>query len=64
MCRLVRSDALRWTAHMEDCLRALERDPEFPLDAILVQQVKISRIVEKANLSLVSTACKSKQVPD
>lgn len=56
----MRSDALRWTAHMEDCLRALERNPESPLDAVLVQQVKISRVVEKANLSLVSVAYRLK----
>lgn len=45
---------------MEDCLRALERNPESPLDAVLVQQVKISRVVEKANLSLVSVAYRLK----
>jgi hypothetical protein len=31
----------------------LEREQESPLDAILVQRVKINRIVEKANLALV-----------
>ena len=48
-----RSDALQWTACVGECLSTLEREQESPLDAILVQRVKINRIVEKANLALV-----------
>jgi hypothetical protein len=36
-----------------ECLSILEREQESPLDAILVQRVKINRVVEKANLALV-----------
>jgi len=38
---------------MGDCLSILESEQESPLDAILVQRVKINRVVEKANLALV-----------
>lgn len=39
---------------MRECLQVLETAQEFPLDAMLVQQVKINRVVEKANLAAVS----------
>lgn len=39
---------------MNECLEALEREHESPLDAMLVQQVRSNRVVEKANLSVVS----------
>jgi hypothetical protein len=48
-----RSDALQWTSYVGECLSILEREQESPLDAILVQRVKVNRVVEKANLALV-----------
>jgi hypothetical protein len=50
---LAKNDALHWTPYMGECLTVLEHENESSLDAILVQQVKIDRVVEKANLALV-----------
>ncbi|KAM0718495.1 hypothetical protein Q7P37_005565 [Cladosporium fusiforme] len=49
---LVRPDPVRWTYQMGKCLEALEQRQESPLDAVLVNQARICRVVEKANLSV------------
>lgn len=54
VCSLPRSDGLRWMAHMGECLQVLETVQESALDAMLVQQVKINRVVEKASLAAVN----------
>ncbi|KIW35297.1 uncharacterized protein PV07_02000 [Cladophialophora immunda] len=43
---LQKTDALRWTPHMEECLVILDEKKECPNDAILVQQVRLQLIVE------------------
>lgn len=40
-------DALRWTPHMDECLRILSANPDCPNDETLVQQVRLQLIVEK-----------------
>ncbi|KAF2807184.1 uncharacterized protein BDZ99DRAFT_500451 [Mytilinidion resinicola] len=44
---LQKTDALRWTPHMEECLIILDEKKECPNDAILVQQVRLQLIVER-----------------
>lgn len=39
---------------MSECLKVLEQEQESPLDVVLVQQARICRVVEKANVALVS----------
>ncbi|KAI9703448.1 MAG: hypothetical protein M1820_005921 [Bogoriella megaspora] len=46
---LQRTDALRWTDHMEQSLQMIEAKRECEADLILVQQVKLQHIVEKIN---------------
>ncbi|KAK5111871.1 hypothetical protein LTR62_004603 [Meristemomyces frigidus] len=46
-------EPLRWTAHMEDCLRELREQGEDPLDEPLVELVNIQLIVIRAG----ETAC-------
>ncbi|KAI1394270.1 uncharacterized protein F4822DRAFT_424749 [Hypoxylon trugodes] len=44
---LQRIDPLRWTPHMDDCLRSLDEARECPNDGILVYQVRLQLISEK-----------------
>ncbi|KAF7562249.1 hypothetical protein G7046_g1896 [Stylonectria norvegica] len=46
----IRSQPMRWMPHMEACLQHLANEPETPGDELLVNIVKISRIVDDANL--------------
>ncbi|KAH7002074.1 hypothetical protein EDB80DRAFT_867093 [Ilyonectria destructans] len=46
-------DTLRWTPHMEDCLKALERDREHPSDEVFVAFVKYQLVAEEAQKLLV-----------
>ncbi|KAH7159860.1 hypothetical protein B0J13DRAFT_115092 [Dactylonectria estremocensis] len=39
-------DTLRWTPHMDDCLKALERDHEHPSDEIFVAFIKYQLVLE------------------
>lgn len=48
---LQRTDPLRWTTHLGECLSHLEQNAECANDHILVQQVKFQLIIEKKNLS-------------
>lgn len=41
-------DTLRWTPHMDDCLKALERDRDHPSDEILVAFLKYQLVGEEA----------------
>ncbi|KAI5459808.1 hypothetical protein BGZ63DRAFT_258472 [Mariannaea sp. PMI_226] len=41
-------ETLRWTPHMEDCLKVLERDCEHPSDEILVTFVRYQQVAEEA----------------
>lgn len=50
---LAKNDALRWNPYMGECLKVLEREQGSPLDAILINQVEIDRVVQKASLALV-----------
>jgi hypothetical protein len=43
-----RSDPMRWTSHMRDCLAQIEAQQECPLDETLVQCVRIQLIADKA----------------
>lgn len=45
-------DSLRWTAHMEDCLRELEIRKEHPNDELLVQLVRVQLVIERASLAV------------
>lgn len=47
---------------MSECLQILEQERESPLDAVLVQQAKICRVVEKANAALVSGILSSEEL--
>lgn len=42
-----KSDALRWTSHMNECLQILDENKECPTDRILVQQVRLQILIEK-----------------
>ncbi|KAJ5805371.1 Major facilitator superfamily domain general substrate transporter [Penicillium riverlandense] len=44
---LQKIDALRWTPHMDECLRVIDEAKECPNDEILVQQVRLQLVVEK-----------------
>lgn len=44
-------DSLRWTRHLNDCLRELAEHPECRGDEVLVQLVRIQLISERASLS-------------
>ncbi len=46
---LQKIDALRWTPHMGECLQVLDERQECLNDEILVQQIRLQLIVEKAN---------------
>lgn len=41
-------DTLRWTPHMDDCLKVLERDHEHPSDEVLVSFLKYQLVGEEA----------------
>ncbi|KAK0314598.1 hypothetical protein LTR01_001422 [Friedmanniomyces endolithicus] len=43
-------DSLRWTPHMEECLRDLDSRREHVLDQSLVQQVRLQLVAERATL--------------
>ncbi|KAH8651094.1 hypothetical protein BX600DRAFT_473069 [Xylariales sp. PMI_506] len=43
-----RTDGLRWTPYMSECLQTLDELKECPNDEILVQQVRMQLIIEKA----------------
>ncbi|KAH6675190.1 hypothetical protein B0J14DRAFT_653379 [Halenospora varia] len=45
-------DALRWTPHMDECLQVLYERKECFNDEILVQQVRLQLITERANRAL------------
>jgi hypothetical protein len=45
---LKRSDPMRWTSHMQECLNQIESQQDHPLDEILVQYVKIQLVADKA----------------
>ncbi|KAH7333048.1 Zn(II)2Cys6 transcription factor [Rhexocercosporidium sp. MPI-PUGE-AT-0058] len=45
-------DALRWTLHMDECLQVLDERKECFNDEILVQQVRLQLITERANRAL------------
>ncbi|KAK1820276.1 hypothetical protein LTR12_005283 [Friedmanniomyces endolithicus] len=44
-------DSLRWTPHMEECLRDLDSRREHVLDQSLVQQVRLQLVAERATLT-------------
>ena len=48
---LHKTDSLRWTPQLYDCLRQLSEDPECPEDEVLVLCVRMQLVVEKAVLS-------------
>ena len=41
-------DTLRWTPHLDECLQVLSQEKECPGDELLVQQVRMQRIAERA----------------
>ncbi|KAL2845503.1 hypothetical protein BJY01DRAFT_214168 [Aspergillus pseudoustus] len=45
-----KTDSLRWTPFMDDCLRALEENQECLNDEFLAQQVRLQLITDKLNL--------------
>ncbi|MCJ1386882.1 hypothetical protein MMC17_010010 [Xylographa soralifera] len=47
---LQKTDALRWTPHMDECLQMLDEREECLNDEILVQQIRLQLIVEKMAL--------------
>ncbi|GAQ44614.1 hypothetical protein AKAW_03951 [Aspergillus niger] len=47
---LQQSDSLRWTPHLEDCLRLLEEQQECANDGILVQQVRLQLVTDRLNM--------------
>ena len=47
---LQRIDSLRWTPHMDECLRILDERQECATDEILVQQVRLQLLVERVTL--------------
>lgn len=44
---LQKIDALRWTPHMDECLRILDELQECPSDAVLVQQIRMQLVIER-----------------
>ncbi|KAK7420978.1 hypothetical protein QQZ08_010151 [Neonectria magnoliae] len=46
-------DTLRWTTHMDDCLKALERDRDSPSDEVLAAFIKYQLVAEEAQKLLV-----------
>ncbi|KAF7542206.1 hypothetical protein G7Z17_g11789 [Cylindrodendrum hubeiense] len=46
-------DTLRWTPHMDDCLKALERDQEHISDGVFVTLIKYQLVAEEAQKLLV-----------
>ncbi|GLA30820.1 hypothetical protein AnigIFM63326_009255 [Aspergillus niger] len=48
---------MQWTAHMEECLEALARKRETPLDEVFAHQVRLHRIAREAeHIRIASTA--------
>ncbi|PYI00265.1 Zn(II)2Cys6 transcription factor [Aspergillus sclerotiicarbonarius CBS 121057] len=47
---LQQSDSLRWTSHMDECLRLVEEQQECINDGILVQQVRLQLVMDKLSL--------------
>ncbi|KAL9620371.1 MAG: hypothetical protein Q9160_005071 [Pyrenula sp. 1 TL-2023] len=47
---LKKGETLRWTAYLDECLRIIETEREFPSDALLVQLVRLRLLAEKAIL--------------
>ncbi|KAK0634547.1 hypothetical protein B0T17DRAFT_513611 [Bombardia bombarda] len=47
---LQKTDALRWTPHMDECLEVLEERKECPNDRTLVEQVRLQLIVERISI--------------
>ncbi|PWY79527.1 hypothetical protein BO94DRAFT_588109 [Aspergillus sclerotioniger CBS 115572] len=47
---LQQSDSLRWTPHMDECLRLLEEQQECANDGILAQQVRLQLVMDKLSL--------------
>ncbi|GKZ26538.1 hypothetical protein AbraIFM66951_002745 [Aspergillus brasiliensis] len=47
---LQQSDSLRWTPHLDDCLRLLEEQQECVNDGILVQQVRLQLVTDRLGL--------------
>jgi hypothetical protein len=45
----LKSQPMRWTRHMEDCLQHLANEPETPGDEVLVTIVKISKVMDDVN---------------
>ncbi|KAL5044272.1 hypothetical protein BDW71DRAFT_101673 [Aspergillus fruticulosus] len=46
-----KTDSLRWTPFMADCLRQVEEQQESINDEILVQQVRLQQITDKLNMT-------------
>lgn len=46
-----KTEALRWTPHMNECLQVLEQNPESFNDEVLVQQVRLQLILQKMALN-------------
>ena len=44
---------MRWTPHMEDCLKTLERELEYPSDEVFVAFIKFQLIGEEAQKLLI-----------
>ena len=47
---MLKTDSLRWTSHMNDCLKELSEKQECAGDEVLVQQVRMQLVIEKARL--------------
>ncbi|RAK96591.1 Zn(II)2Cys6 transcription factor [Aspergillus ibericus CBS 121593] len=47
---LQQSDSLRWTSHMDECLRQVDEQQECINDGILVQQVRLQLVMDKLSL--------------
>jgi hypothetical protein len=56
-------ETLAWTTHMEDCLAVLDRENEYPSDAILVTLVKIQLVGEEVQKLIRSKFTESNQNP-
>ncbi|KAL6232026.1 hypothetical protein BDW75DRAFT_243386 [Aspergillus navahoensis] len=46
-----KTDSLRWTPFMTDCLRQVEEQQECVNDEILVQQVRLQQVTDKLNMA-------------
>lgn len=46
-----RSNAIKWTLHMDECLRILEQQPEWESDKMLALQVRCQLIIEQVHES-------------